>query len=150
MNKKTLNEAGICDNYVTPAITGAGWDAHTQVRREYGFTAGRIIVQGKLAVRGERKQADYLLFYQPNLPLRCRLHDHPSGLQGSGERSGARTIGTKGELGMHGGRNDDLPVEAPEQVEVPDSRQGDEGSRIRDDRPGHEAVPTSSSNSSAG
>ena len=63
MNKKTLNEAGICDNYVTPAITGAGWDAHTQVRREYGFTAGRIIVRGKLAVRGERKRADYLLFY---------------------------------------------------------------------------------------
>ena len=69
MHKKTLNEAGICDNYVTPAITGAGWDAHTQVRREYGFTAGRIIVRGKLAVRGERKRADYLLFYQPNLPL---------------------------------------------------------------------------------
>ena len=34
---------------------------------------------------------------------------------------------------MHGGRNDDLPVETPEQVELPDSRQGDEGSRIRDD-----------------
>ena len=82
--------------------------------------------------------------------IRCRLHDHPSGFQGSGERSGARTIGTKGQLGMHGGRNYDLPVETPEQVEVPDSRQGNEGSRIRDDRPGHEAVPTSSSNSSAG
>ena len=82
--------------------------------------------------------------------IRCRLHDPPSGFQGSGERSGARTIGTKGQLGMHGGRNYDLPVETPEQVEVPDSRQGNEGSRIRDDRPGHEAVPTSSSNSSAG
>ena len=51
---------------------------------------------------------------------------------------------------MHGGRNDDLPVETPEQVELPDSRQGDEGSRIRDDCRGHEAAPTSSSNSSAG
>ena len=51
---------------------------------------------------------------------------------------------------MHDGRNDDLPVETPEQVELPDSRQGDEGSRIRGDRLGHEAVPISSSNSSAG
>ena len=54
MHKKTLNEAEVCDNYVTPAITRAGWDAHTQIRREYGFTAGRIIVRGKLAVRTER------------------------------------------------------------------------------------------------
>ena len=33
---------------------------------------------------------------------------------------------------------------------LPDSRQGDEGSRIRDDCRGHEAAPASSSNSSAG
>ena len=58
MHRKTLNETGICDNYVTPAITRAGWDAHTQVRRECGFTAGRIIVRGKLAVRGERKRTE--------------------------------------------------------------------------------------------
>ena len=82
MNKKTLNEAEVCDNYVTPAITRAGWDAHTQIRREYGFTAGRIIVRGKLAVRGERKRADYLLCYQPNLPLavvEAKDNHHPVG-----------------------------------------------------------------------
>ena len=82
MNKKILNEAEVCDNYVTPAITRAGWDAHTQIRREYGFTAGRIIVRGKLAVRGERKRADYLLCYQPNLPLavvEAKDNHHPVG-----------------------------------------------------------------------
>ena len=82
MHKKTLNEAEVCDNYVTPAITRAGWDAHAQIRREYGFTAGRIIVRGKLAVRGERKRADYLLCYQPNLPLavvEAKDNHHPVG-----------------------------------------------------------------------
>ena len=85
MHKKTLNEAGICDNYVTPAITRAGWDGHTQIRREYGFTAGRIIVRGKLAVRGERKRADYLLCYQPSLPLavvEAKDNYHPVGGEG--------------------------------------------------------------------
>ena len=88
--------------------------------------------------------------FRNDVPVRCRLHGHPSGFQCGGERPGARTVGTEGKLGMHGGRNDDLPVETPEQVELPDSRQGDEGSRIRDDCRGHEAAPTSSSNSSAG
>ena len=88
--------------------------------------------------------------FRNDVPVRCRLHGHPSGFQCGGERLGARTVGTEGKLGMHGGRNDDLPVETPEQVELPDSRQGDEGSRIRDDCRGHEAAPTSSSNSSAG
>ena len=41
INKKALNESGICQNYITPAIERAGWDKLTQVRREYSFTAGR-------------------------------------------------------------------------------------------------------------
>ena len=69
MNKKSLTESDICDQFITPAITGAGWDQQTQIRREYSFTAGRVMVRGKMAVRGERKRADYLLFYQSNLPL---------------------------------------------------------------------------------
>ena len=104
---------------------------------------------------GERNRLCFPLIQMPGdfrngVPVRCGLHGHPSGFQSGGERLGARAIGTEGELGMYGGRNDDLPVETPEQVELPDPRQGDEGSRIRDDRPGHEATPTSSSNSSAG
>ena len=69
MNKKLLNEAEICDAFITPAIIGAGWDQSTQIRREYTFTDGRVIVRGKLGSRGKKKRADYLLFYQPNLPL---------------------------------------------------------------------------------
>jgi len=68
-NKKALNETEVCQNYITPAIVKAGWDKHTQIRREYSFTAGRVKVRGKIAVRGKKKRADYLLFHAANLPL---------------------------------------------------------------------------------
>ena len=44
VNKKTLSESDICDQYITPAIVAAGWDMTTQMRREFGFTAGRVDV----------------------------------------------------------------------------------------------------------
>ncbi|MCB9508124.1 MAG: DEAD/DEAH box helicase family protein [Myxococcales bacterium] len=66
---RSTTEADTCDRFITPAIHAAGWDRLTQVRREYPFTAGRVSVRGKVAARGDRKRADYLLFYQPNLPL---------------------------------------------------------------------------------
>ena len=62
-SKRVLSESDICDQYITPAIVAAGWDMTTQIRREFGFTAGRIIV------RGQSKRADYLLFSQLNLPV---------------------------------------------------------------------------------
>src|SRR5262245_51914325 len=69
MSKKSLNETEICQNYITPAIAKAGWDPQTQIRREFAFTAGRVIVRGKIAARGKQKRADYLLCYESNLPL---------------------------------------------------------------------------------
>ena len=69
MDKKSLNETEICQSFITPAIAKAGWDKLTQIRREYTFTDGPVILRGKLAHRGKRKRADYLLFYQSNLPL---------------------------------------------------------------------------------
>ena len=69
MIKKNLNETEICQNFITPAIARAGWDQLTQVRREFAFTDGRVIVRGKIAARGKKTRADYLLFFQSNLPL---------------------------------------------------------------------------------
>ncbi len=69
MNKKELSESDICAKYITPAITGAGWDEQSQIRREVNFTDGRIVVRGKLHTRGKRKRADYILSHKPNLPL---------------------------------------------------------------------------------
>lgn len=67
--KKDLNEAEICQNYITPAIAQAGWDKRTQIRREFTFTAGQVFVRGKVAGRGKQKRADYVLFHTANLPI---------------------------------------------------------------------------------
>ena len=69
MSKRDLTESDICDQFITPAIVQAGWAASTQIRREYAFTAGRVIVRGKVAARGDQKRADYILFHTTNLPL---------------------------------------------------------------------------------
>ena len=68
-NKENLSERDICTQYITPALIKAGWDLHSQIREEVSFTQGRIIVRGKLHTRGERKRADYILYYKSNIPL---------------------------------------------------------------------------------
>ena len=65
----SLSERDICSKFITPAVTAAGWDLHTQIREEVTFTKGRIIVRGKIHTRGETKRADYILYYKPNIPL---------------------------------------------------------------------------------
>ena len=82
MNKNSLNETEICDAFITPAIQQAGWKPATQIRREYTFTAGRVQVRGKVATRGKKKRADYLLLYRPDLPLavvEAKDNSHPVG-----------------------------------------------------------------------
>ncbi|KJS08444.1 MAG: restriction endonuclease [Gammaproteobacteria bacterium BRH_c0] len=69
MDKKQLSERDICTKYITPAIEQAGWNIQTQVREEVSFTAGRIIVRGKLHTRGKQRRADYVLSYQKNQPI---------------------------------------------------------------------------------
>ncbi|MCH1626124.1 EcoAI/FtnUII family type I restriction enzme subunit R [Fredinandcohnia quinoae] len=69
MDKSKLSERDICTKFITPAIQQAGWDIKKQVREEYSFTDGRVIVRGNLTTRGKRKRADYLLYYQANLPI---------------------------------------------------------------------------------
>ena len=69
MDKKSLSERDICTKFITPAVTGAGWDAMAQMREQVYFTKGRIIVRGKLVTRGKAKFADYILYYKPNIPI---------------------------------------------------------------------------------
>ena len=78
------NEAETCERYITPALHRAGWDPMLQVRREYGFTDGRVIVRGQLATRGQRRRADYLLFFGPNLPLAVIEAKDPTHSLGAG------------------------------------------------------------------
>jgi len=69
LDKSKLSERDICTKFITPAIEQSGWDIKKQVREEYSFTDGRVIVRGNLTTRGKRKRADYLLYYQANLPI---------------------------------------------------------------------------------
>ena len=55
--------------FITPAIEEAGWDKQRQIRREVAFTAGGVIVRGKLVARGKKKRADYLIYWKKNIPL---------------------------------------------------------------------------------
>ena len=69
MDKKKLTERDICSKFINPALEKAGWNMHSQVREEVSFTAGRIIVRGRLHTRGKRRRADYVLSYKKNMPI---------------------------------------------------------------------------------
>jgi type I restriction enzyme R subunit len=69
MDKKTLSERDVCTKLITPAIEKAGWNIKKQVREEVSFTDGRVIVQGSLHTRGQRKRADYILYYKNDIPI---------------------------------------------------------------------------------
>ena len=82
MGKRDLSEEDIKARYITPAIIDSGWDLKKQVRLEYAFTAGRIILRGNVTARGKQKRADYVLFYKSNFPLaviEAKDNNHPVG-----------------------------------------------------------------------
>jgi len=64
MLKKNLSERDICTKFITPVLKEAGWNIKKQIREEVSFTAGKIVVRGKLVARGKRKRADYILYYK--------------------------------------------------------------------------------------
>ena len=69
MAKRNFTERDICTKFILPAVKRAGWDDMLQVREEVYFTKGRIIVRGKMVLRGKAKKADVILYYKPNIPI---------------------------------------------------------------------------------
>lgn len=67
LNKKAFSERDICTKFITPALIAAGWDIQKQVREEWSFTDGRIIVRGQKYTRGKQKRADYVLLYKSTM-----------------------------------------------------------------------------------
>lgn len=63
-----LSEDDVCAKFITPALHSAGWEEETQIRRQVGFTRGRIIVRGRLVARGKPRRADIVLYHQ-HIPL---------------------------------------------------------------------------------
>jgi type I restriction enzyme R subunit len=70
-DKLKLSESDICDLFITPAIKKAGWDPFKQIRREVTLAPGPIVVRGNLASRNRKKKkfADYVLYWQPGMPI---------------------------------------------------------------------------------
>jgi len=62
-----MNESDTRMKLIDPAIQRA-WDMK-QIRTEYYFTDGEIIVRGQMTMRGKPKKADYMLSYTTGLPL---------------------------------------------------------------------------------
>ncbi|HQG79078.1 MAG TPA: DEAD/DEAH box helicase family protein [bacterium] len=68
-DKRTLSERDIITKIIIPALIKSGWNIETQIREEVFFTDGRIFVKGNKTARGERKRADIILYYKPNIPV---------------------------------------------------------------------------------
>ena len=80
MSKKDLTEQEIRTRYITPAIQAAGWEPR-QIREDVYITAGQIHPRGRMAPRGKRKRADYVLYHH-NIPLaivEAKDNNHPLG-----------------------------------------------------------------------
>jgi type I restriction enzyme R subunit len=67
--KRDLSERDICTKYIIPALQKAGWNIEKQIREEVYFTDGKIYIKGNKTKRGNRKRADYILYYKPNIPV---------------------------------------------------------------------------------
>lgn len=68
ISKKEFKEQEIRTRYITPALQAKGWEVGKNMREEYYFTDGRVIVAGKQHSVAEGKKADYLL-YHDNRPI---------------------------------------------------------------------------------
>ncbi len=67
-----MSEADTCRKYITPVLQAAGWEKPPHyIREQEYFTDGRLLPvgDGEVAVRGKRKFADYILYYQRDFKL---------------------------------------------------------------------------------
>lgn len=66
VNKKELKEQEIRTMFITPALKEKGWEVLKNMREEYYFTDGRVLVAGSQHSVAEGKKADYLLYHNGN------------------------------------------------------------------------------------
>lgn len=63
VNKKDQKEQEIRTMFITPALKEKGWEVLKNMREEYYFTDGRVLVAGSQHSVAEGKKADYLLYH---------------------------------------------------------------------------------------
>lgn len=81
INKKELKEQEIRTMFITPALKDKGWEVPQNMREEYYFTDGRVIVAGNHHSVAEGKKADYLLYHEgrPIAVLEAKDNKHAVG-----------------------------------------------------------------------
>ena len=67
-DKKDLKEQEIRTLYISPALKNKGWETGQNMREEYYFTDGRVVIAGSQHSTAEGKKADYLLYHN-NRPI---------------------------------------------------------------------------------
>ena len=68
MQVNHLTEEDVKNRYITPALEKSGWQRE-QMKMEYPFTDGQILVTDKKITRGKINRADYLLLKNETVPL---------------------------------------------------------------------------------
>lgn len=61
-------EKDTCRDYVLPLLKGAGW-SEDQIAEQFPITDGRIVPVGKKHRRAKALRADYVLEYEPGVPI---------------------------------------------------------------------------------
>ena len=81
INKKELKEQEIRTMFITPALKKKGWEVLKNMREEYYFTDGRVLVAGNHHSVAEGKKADYLLYHEgrPIAVLEAKDNKHAVG-----------------------------------------------------------------------
>jgi len=61
-------EKDTCREYVLPLLKAAGW-SEDQIAEQFPITVGRIVPFGKKHRRSDSLRADYVLEYEPGVPV---------------------------------------------------------------------------------
>ena len=69
LDKKQMTEEDIKLNFITPALLSKGWKDKITMETKVQFTDGKINLQGNVAVRGDAKKADYVLYMHKDYPI---------------------------------------------------------------------------------
>lgn len=69
LDKKQMTEEDIKLNFITPALLSRGWKDKITMETRVKFTDGKINLKGNVAVRGEAKKADYVLYMSKDYPI---------------------------------------------------------------------------------
>ena len=69
LDTKQMTEEDIKLNFITPALLSKGWKDKITMETKVQFTDGKINLKGNVAVRGDAKKADYVLYMRKDYPI---------------------------------------------------------------------------------